>query len=92
MDSIIHRNTNLRLTNVKDALLFALKTESLAAVVQVFDDLGSEALRKVVESVRVIEPGNEFVVRGTLLLKDSSFYKCSNFQTCVDQYNLYMAL
>ena len=90
MDSIIHRNPNLRLTDITDALSFALTTEPLAAVVQVFDDLGRESLRKVVEAVRIVEPGNEFVVRGTLLLKDSSFYKCSNFEVCVNQYNLFM--
>jgi len=75
-DSIIHSATTFRLTNVRDALAFSLTAEPLAAVVQVYDDLGEEALEQVVNAVKAIDPKCEFVVRGEYLVAGSSMYKC----------------
>ncbi len=75
-DTIIHSETSFRLTSVRDALAFALTANPLAAVVQVFDDLGQEALEQVVNAVKAIEPGCEFVIRGEYLVAGSSMYKC----------------
>tara|TARA_S200000501_G_C20177840_1_gene462978 strand:- start:57 stop:326 length:270 start_codon:yes stop_codon:yes gene_type:complete len=75
-DSIIHSEDTFRLTTVRDALAFALTAEPLAAVVQVFDNLGEKALEQVVNAVKAIEPGCEFVVRGEYLVAGSSMYKC----------------
>lgn len=75
-DTIVHAETSFRLTSVRDALAFALTANPLAAVVQVFDDLGEKSLAQVVAAVKAIEPGCEFVVRGEYLVAGSSMYKC----------------
>ena len=80
LDNIIHANKSFRILNVKDALKLALTEDALKSVIQIHDDLGWNALVKVVNAVKAIEPDCEFVVRGELLVAGSSRYKCPSLK------------